>query len=132
MDTIPVADPGFPQGGDANSPGAPTYDFAKFSQKLHEIERIWIPRGRRVPRARLRSATDYTSSIAAIITCSILVQLWTQSLLGILLEMEIMFGAHVPIHCNVGGYFVPLDPLLQTARLQQRQHNQNESKSNHL
>ena len=21
--------------------GAPTYDFAKFSQKLHEIERIW-------------------------------------------------------------------------------------------
>ena len=26
--------------------GAPTYDFAKFSQKLHEIERIWTPRGR--------------------------------------------------------------------------------------
>ena len=25
--------------------GAPTYDFAKFSQKLHEIERIWAPRG---------------------------------------------------------------------------------------
>ena len=25
--------------------GAPTYDFAKFSQKLHEIERIWIPGG---------------------------------------------------------------------------------------
>ena len=25
--------------------GAPTYDFAKFSQKLHEIERIWTPRG---------------------------------------------------------------------------------------
>ena len=23
--------------------GAPTYDFAKFSQKLHEIERIWTP-----------------------------------------------------------------------------------------
>ena len=25
-----------------------TYDFAKFSQKLHEIERIWTPRGARV------------------------------------------------------------------------------------
>ena len=25
--------------------GAPTYDFAKFSQKLHEIERIWTPGG---------------------------------------------------------------------------------------
>ena len=44
-----VADPGFPRGGGANSPGgAPTYDFAKFSQKLHEIERIWTPRGARV------------------------------------------------------------------------------------
>ena len=30
----------------ANSPeGAPTYDFAKFFQKLHEIERIWAPPG---------------------------------------------------------------------------------------
>ena len=54
-----VADPGFPQGGDANSPrGAPTYDFAKISQKMHEIERIWTPRGARVPRAPLRSATE--------------------------------------------------------------------------
>ena len=26
--------------------GAPTYDFAKISQKLHEIERIWAPGGR--------------------------------------------------------------------------------------
>ena len=42
-----VADPGFPRGGGANSPGggAPTYDFAKISQKPHEIERIWTPRG---------------------------------------------------------------------------------------
>ena len=41
-----VADPGFPRGGGANSPGgAPTYDFVKFSQKLHEIERIWTPGG---------------------------------------------------------------------------------------
>ena len=23
--------------------GAPTYNFAKISQKLHEIERIWAP-----------------------------------------------------------------------------------------
>ena len=30
--------------------GGPTYDFAKISQKLHEIERIWAP---------LRSATGY-------------------------------------------------------------------------
>ena len=28
--------------------GAPTYDFAKISQKLHEIERIWTPGGARV------------------------------------------------------------------------------------
>ena len=35
------ADPGFPVGGGANSPGgAPTYDFAKFCEKLHEIEKI--------------------------------------------------------------------------------------------
>ena len=46
MDIIAVADLGFPRGGGANSQGgAPTYDFAKFSQKLHEIERIWAPRG---------------------------------------------------------------------------------------
>ena len=47
-----VTDPGFPRGGGANSPGgAPTYDFAKISQKLHEIERIWTPGGH-IPRAR--------------------------------------------------------------------------------
>ena len=56
---IAVADPGFPRGGGANSPGggeAPTYDFAKFSQKLHEIERIWAPKGRARPSRPLRSA----------------------------------------------------------------------------
>ena len=39
--------------------GAPTYEFAKFSQKLHEIERIWTPRGggARPSRPPLRSAT---------------------------------------------------------------------------
>ena len=47
---LAVADPGFPRGGGANSPGAQTYDLAKFSQKLHEIERIWTPRGACVPR----------------------------------------------------------------------------------
>ena len=41
-----MADPGFPRGGGANSPGTPTYEFAKFSQKLHEIESIWTPGGR--------------------------------------------------------------------------------------
>ena len=40
-----MADPGFSRGGGANPPGAPPYDFAKFSQKLYEIERIWIPGG---------------------------------------------------------------------------------------
>ena len=37
----------FPEEG-APTPrgGAPTYDFAIFPQKLHEIERIWAPRGR--------------------------------------------------------------------------------------
>ena len=32
------------------SGGAPTYNFAKFSQKLHEIERIWTPRGGAHPK----------------------------------------------------------------------------------
>ena len=41
------ADPGFPIGGGANPPGggAPTYDFAKFCEKLHEIEKILGCRG---------------------------------------------------------------------------------------
>ena len=41
-----VAVPGFPRSGDANPPRALTYDFAKFSQKLHEIERILTWEGR--------------------------------------------------------------------------------------
>ena len=40
-----VADQEFPRGGAANPQGALTYDFAKFSQKLHEIERIWTRKG---------------------------------------------------------------------------------------
>ena len=47
-----------PSGGSRISPrrgrqlpgGAPTYDFAKNSQKLHEIERIWTPRGGARPK----------------------------------------------------------------------------------
>ena len=46
-----MADPGFPQGGVANPPGAPIYDFAKISQKkLHEIERTWTQEGARVQK----------------------------------------------------------------------------------
>ena len=33
----------FPEEGAPTPGGAPTYDFAKFSQKLHEIERIRTP-----------------------------------------------------------------------------------------
>ena len=37
-----------PRRGRQLSGGAPTYDFVKISPKLHEIERIWTPRGARV------------------------------------------------------------------------------------
>ena len=40
------ADPGFPVGGDANPPGVPTYKFASFPQKLHEIKIILVCGGR--------------------------------------------------------------------------------------
>ena len=36
-----------PRRGRQLSGGAPTYNFAKFSQKLHEIERTWTPGGAR-------------------------------------------------------------------------------------
>ena len=35
------------RGGQLPGGGAPTYDFAKISQKLHEIERIWTRGGAR-------------------------------------------------------------------------------------
>ena len=44
-----MADPGFPSGRcqlPSGRGGALTYDFAKKSRKLYEIERIWAPRGR--------------------------------------------------------------------------------------
>ena len=44
--------------------GAPTYDLAKFSQKLHEIERIWT-RGVRVPRAPPLDPPLLTAAMAA-------------------------------------------------------------------
>ena len=58
----PAADPGFSHGGaggggggGANFPGGgggcQHTNFAKFSKKLHEIERIWVPRGGGVPPA---------------------------------------------------------------------------------
>ena len=34
------ADPGFLVGGGTDPLGAPTYDFVKISQKMHEIEKI--------------------------------------------------------------------------------------------
>ena len=58
----PVADPGFPRVEGANPPRGggrrgPTYDFAKFSQKFHEIERILTPgRGRASLTPPYRSA----------------------------------------------------------------------------
>ena len=35
----------FSEEGAPTPRGAPTYDFAKFAQKLHEIERIWTGGG---------------------------------------------------------------------------------------
>ena len=34
-----------PRVGAQTLPGTPTYDFAKFYQKMHEIERIWVGGG---------------------------------------------------------------------------------------
>ena len=47
----------FQRGRCQPSNGAPTYDFAKYSQKLHEIERIWTP-GRASKILLCRSATE--------------------------------------------------------------------------
>ena len=48
---IAGANPGFPVGGGADplggGGGAPTYDFVKFSEKLHEIKKIMDRRGAR-------------------------------------------------------------------------------------
>ena len=55
---VPVADPGFSPGGGANS--QKPIILSIFCQKLHENERIWTPRGARVPGAPLRSANGCT------------------------------------------------------------------------
>ena len=39
---ITGADPGFPVGRGLDPPGVLTYDFAKISKKLHEIENILV------------------------------------------------------------------------------------------
>ena len=44
-------------GGVDGGRGTPTYEFAKFFQKLYEIERVWIP-GARVPRVPLDPPMD--------------------------------------------------------------------------
>ena len=60
-----VADSGFPQDGGANPPGfAPTYDFARYSQKLHKTERIWIHMGMSlVPPPPIQLAKSYYFAI---------------------------------------------------------------------
>ena len=46
LDRYAGADPGSPVLGGANPPaGVPTYDFVKFSQKLHEIKNMLGRRG---------------------------------------------------------------------------------------
>ena len=56
---LSVEDPGFPQGGGANpSGGTPTYNLAKFSHKLHEIEKN-SDSGGRGQILLCRSATAY-------------------------------------------------------------------------
>ena len=52
-----------PRWGRQLSKGGPTYDFAKFSQKLHEIERIWTPSWGASLAAPIRSATDEGSPL---------------------------------------------------------------------
>ena len=65
---IPVADPGFPQGGGANSRGGgPTYNFAKFSQKLHGIERILTWGGWHLSLAPSLDLPLYSMGIHALI-----------------------------------------------------------------
>ena len=60
-----MADPGFPRGGGANPSGVLTYDFAKVSQNLHEIERIWIREAGGASKILLcRSATDIAAADA--------------------------------------------------------------------
>ena len=57
-----VADQGFPVGEGADPlDEAPTYDFVKFSEKLHEIEKILGHRGARAGCVPPKSATGRDS-----------------------------------------------------------------------
>ena len=60
------ADPGFPVGGgaDPRGGGAPTYNFAKFCKKLHEIEKNLGRRGARAGHAPPKSATGQPEWVA--------------------------------------------------------------------
>ena len=71
-----------PRRGRQLSGGAPTYDFAKFSRKLHEIERIWAP---------LRSATG-SSKISKTYS-----KFWGHSAVsnGLFRFVLTMFGMHL-------------------------------------
>ena len=51
----------FPEEGEPTLQGAPTYDFAKFPQKLHEIERIWTRGGGASNILLCRTATAYAT-----------------------------------------------------------------------
>ena len=59
----------FPKEGAPTPRGAPTYDFAQFSQKLHEIERIWTPGGACVPYAPLDPPLISICVKSRVITC---------------------------------------------------------------
>ena len=60
----------FPEEGAPTLRGAPTYDFAKFSQKLHEIERIWTPGGGASKILLCRSATVNNTRFSTNILCA--------------------------------------------------------------
>ena len=62
------ADPGLPVAGGANPlGGAPTYDFAQFCEKLHEIEKI-LGRGAKHSPPPPKSATAFeTLQSAAVV-----------------------------------------------------------------
>ena len=73
-----MADPGFPRGGGANSPGgAPTYDFAKFSQKLHEIERIWTGEGDTRPKFYYVDPPLYDAKLYSSLKSSTREHIWS-------------------------------------------------------
>ena len=62
----------FPKVGAPTLQEMPTYDFAKISQKLHEIERIWAHRGGAHPSCPCRStnASMYICTFMCTFTCT--------------------------------------------------------------